>query len=396
MLSRGARTWLGLIGVLLLLGAPGPASVSALGARSAADGATAPVAGTVAAAMTGSAAVAAVGIGSDAAAAAIGAQAPVRVRLSGQRLAVEVPVWLAEERGYFRQEGIEIEPVTFGSASEMIPALATGQLDAAPMPANPAMWNAVARGVGAKVVLDLGTYQPGDSDQALMVRTAVYDAGRGRRLEDLRSLSLAITPPGKATTTACALSVGLRQAGLTLDDVDIQPITFPDMVGALANGGVDAAMIAEPFLTRALQQGSAVRVLGLGDIYPNFTIATLGFADGLYNNRPVARGFVRAYLRAMREYLAARPLPSTDPARVLVNEVIARGSGLDVATVAAMTPPYFNPNGLPNRDSMTYCYQFFRDQGLITQAIPEATLQNLFGTELVNEVLAEIGRLPEN
>jgi NitT/TauT family transport system substrate-binding protein len=325
-----------------------------------------------------------------------GAQAPARVRLSGQRLAVEVPIWLAEERGYFRQEGIEIEPVTFASASEMIPALATGQLDAAPMPANPAMWNAVARGVGAKVVLDLGTYRPGDSDQALMVRTAVYDAGRGQRLEDLRTLSLAITPPGKATTTACALSVGLRQAGLTLDDVDIQPITFPDMVGALANGGVDAAMMVEPFLTRALQQGSAARVLGLGDIYPNFTIATLGFADGLYNNRPVARGFVRAYLRAMREYLAARALPSTDPARVLVNEVVARGSGLDVATVAAMTPPYFNPNGLPNRDSMTYCYQFFRDQGLITQAIPEATLQALFGTELVNEVLAEIGRLPEN
>ena len=60
--------------------------------------------------------------------------------------------------------------------------------------------------------------------------------------------------------------------------------------------------------------------------------------------------------------------------------MVARGSGLDAATVAAMTPPYFNPNGLPNRDSMTYCYQFFRDQGLITQPIPEATLQTLFGT----------------
>src|SRR5215208_5459643 len=216
MLSRGARAWVGLVGVLLLLGASGPASVPALGARGAA--AAVPATGAEAAVRTGSAAAAGAMTGS-AAAATIGAQAPVRVRLSGQRLAVEVLVWLAEERGYFRQEGIEIEPVTFGSASEMIPALATGQLDAAPMPANPAMWNAVARGVGAKVVLDLGTYRPGDSDQALMVRTAVYDAGRGQRLEDLRSLSLAITPPGKATTTACALSVGLRQAGLTLDDV---------------------------------------------------------------------------------------------------------------------------------------------------------------------------------
>src|SRR5690349_2355955 len=80
------------------------------------------------------------------AAAPTAAPAPVHVRLSGQKLAVEGVTWIADERGYFRQEGIEIENVTFGSASEMIPALATGQLEAAPMPANPAMWNAVARG----------------------------------------------------------------------------------------------------------------------------------------------------------------------------------------------------------------------------------------------------------
>jgi hypothetical protein len=41
-----------------------------------------------------------------------------------------------------------------------------------------------------------------------------------------------------------------------------------------------------------------------------------------------------------------------------------------------------------------YCYQFFRDQGLITQPIPEATMQTLFGTDLLNEVLDEIGRVP--
>src|SRR5205085_6192443 len=101
------------------------------------------------------------------------APAPVHVRLSGQKLAVEGVTWIAEERGYFGQEGIEIENVTFTSASEMIPALATGQLEAAPMPANPAMWNAVARGVNARIMVDLGTYRPGESEQAVTVRKAV-------------------------------------------------------------------------------------------------------------------------------------------------------------------------------------------------------------------------------
>jgi ABC-type nitrate/sulfonate/bicarbonate transport system substrate-binding protein len=329
--------------------------------------------------------------------AAPAAQAPTRVRLSGQRLATEVLVWLGEERGYFGQEGIDIDHVTFGSASEMIPALATGQLDAAPMPANPAMWNAVARGVNARVVVDLGTYRPGNSEQALMVRRQVFDAGRWHGLEDLRSLTIAITPPGKATTTACALSVGLQQVGLTLDDLDIQPITFPDMVGALTNGSIDTAMMVEPFLSRAVQQGSAVRAIGLGDMYPNFTIATLGFADSLYGNRPAARGFVRAYLRALREYLPGIAGQSGEAVRAEIVDVIARGTGIDPATVATMTPPNFNPNGLPNRTSMQYCYEFFRAQNLIPQPIPDATLQNtLWGTDLVEDVLNEIGRLPDS
>jgi hypothetical protein len=61
-----------------------------------------------------------------------------------------------------------------------------------------------------------------------------------------------------------------------------------------------------------------------------------------------------------------------------------------------MDPPNFNPNGLPNKESMQYCYQFFRDLGLVPQPIPDATFANLWGTDLVEEVLNDIGRRPED
>jgi NitT/TauT family transport system substrate-binding protein len=235
---------------------------------------------------------------------------PVTLRQAAQTGASGIIVWLAEQRGYLRQEGLTVEQIPFTNASETIPALATGQVEISPMPANPAMWNAVARGVPAKIMVDVGSYTPDRGDQVLAVRKDVYDSGRGRRLEDLPSLSLAITPPGKATTSACALSVGLQRVGLSLDDVDIQPIGFPDMVGAFANRAIDAVLIYEPFLTRSIQQGTAVKVLGLGDMYPGFTIASLGFAESLYANRPAAKGFARAYVRSIREYLAAVSSPS--------------------------------------------------------------------------------------
>ena len=248
-----------------------------------------------------------------------------------------------------------------------------------------------------RLVLDVSTYRPGGlSDQTLAIRKAVLDAGRWHGLEDLRVLSLAITPPGKGTATACALSVGLQRVGLTLDDLDIKPLPFPEMTAAIVNGAIDAGVMAEPFVTRAEQQGMAERVLGLGDMYPNFTISTVGFAVPLYENRPVAKGFARAYLRAVREYRAAVNGQSGDAAREQIYDLIARGTGMDLATVREITLPYMNPNGLPNRDAVLYCYGFFRDQGLIPQPLSEASMQTLWGTDLVDELLAELGRVPEN
>src|SRR5206468_7573082 len=98
----------------------------------------------------------------------------------------------------------------------------------------------------------------------------LYDAGRGRTLVDLKGMNIAFTPPGKGTTSACALSAGLQRAGLSLEDLNVEPLAFPDMVPAFANGAIDAAMITEPLLTPAMKQGSAVRVMGIDEMYPNY------------------------------------------------------------------------------------------------------------------------------
>ena len=81
--------------------------------------------------------------------------------------------------------------------------------------------------------------------------------------------------------------------------------------------------------------------------------------------------------------------------RSQVEDVIARATNLDAATVHEMDPPNFDPNGLPNKESMAYCYQFFRDLGLVPQPISDAAFANYWGTDLVEEVLNEIGRRPE-
>ncbi|HZS02382.1 MAG TPA: ABC transporter substrate-binding protein [Chloroflexota bacterium] len=317
------------------------------------------------------------------------------VRFGSQLVAGDVALFVAQDLGYFQREGIDFEIVPFSNASEMIPSLATNQLEVGSLAANPAGFNAVARGVPVKSVLDKGSFPPGHGDQALAIRKELYDAGRGRTLADIKGLTIGFTPPGRGTTSACALSAGLQRVGLTLDDLNIQPLTFPDMVPAFANGAIDGAMITEPFMTRAIKQGSAVRVMGIDEMFPNFQISTLGFSPSLYGNRPAAKGFVRAYIQASRDYLnaiAGRPSPIS---RARIDELIAQQTKIDAAVVHEMALPGLNPNGLPNQEAMRYCYQFFRNEGLIPEPVSDEQFASLWGTELVEEVLGEMGRVAE-
>src|SRR3954465_13010269 len=96
------------------------------------------------------------------------AAAPVAVRIAHQPSTVSIGYYLAVERGYFRQEGIEPELISFSNASEMIPALATHQVETATVGGNPAMWNAAARGVPLKLIADQGTFRPGHGTTALV------------------------------------------------------------------------------------------------------------------------------------------------------------------------------------------------------------------------------------
>jgi NitT/TauT family transport system substrate-binding protein len=319
------------------------------------------------------------------------------VRVASQNAAGDVLIYYAADRGFYEQEGLDVEIVPFANPADLTPALATEQVDIAGIGGTAPMWNAIARGVPLRLVLDKGSFKPGADFGAVVVRKDLYDSGRVRRLDDLRGLTVSLVPPGRASGNGAFLALGLQPTGLTMDDLNIQPLPFPDMVPALANGAVDAAVLAEPFVyLTTSRQGTAVKLVGNAELVPNYTISALCFSPTLYANRPAARAYARAYVRAARDYLAALAAPPDDPARLRVAEVIAGFSKLDVATVREMVPVGFSPNALPNHDSLVYAYRYFREVGMVPEPIPEAAFEAIWGTELLDDVLRELGRLPES
>jgi len=60
-----------------------------------------------------------------------------------------------------------------------------------------------------------------------------------------------------------------------------------------------------------------------------------------------------------------------------------------------MAPVGLSSNGLYNVESIRHAYRWFRDRGFIPEPVSDAAMEDLWGLELTEEVLAEMGRVPE-
>src|SRR5205823_3076023 len=142
--------------------------------------------------------------------------------------------------------------------------------------------------------------------------------------------------------------------------------------------------------------GSAVKLMGHDEMYPDYSLSVVCLAPAFYANRPAAKAFARAYIQALREYNTALARPADDPLRREVYALMADFTRIPIETVARMTPVGMSPNGTFNVESILDSYQWFLHEGLLAQPLTDAELQELLGVELVDEVLQEIGRVPES
>ena len=202
---------------------------------------------------------------------------PLKVRWGGQRTLTDAAAFVALDRGYFREEGIDLDYVNFGSASEIVPAVATNQLEVGGISPNPATLNALSRGLGIKLVGDRGVFRPGFGWIAVIVRTDLVDGGRYRTPADLRGLNVAITPPLGATANTVAMSRLLEREGLAPGRGYLHTALVRRHEPALTNRSIDAAFQSEPLLSVALAQGIAVKSVSSDEMYPNQQLGTVSY-----------------------------------------------------------------------------------------------------------------------
>ncbi len=199
-----------------------------------------------------------------------------------------------------------MELVPFNTGQQLIPPLGTGQLDVALGGPSAGLFNAIGRDIELRIVADKGSQQAPDFVYAyVVVRKDLSDSGQVKRPGDLKGRSVAVSALGSlGHLTVDSL---LRKDGLTVQDVNLVTMPYPDMAGAFANKIIDASFTIEPLGVDWVEKDLVVRLPPtLREIYQMYGRQQGGVAmygEQFVRERPeVARRWLVAYLRGVRDY----------------------------------------------------------------------------------------------
>jgi len=211
------------------------------------------------------------------------------------------PLLIAQKRGYFASAGMDAEVTPLKSGVDAIPLLATGQIDVGTGVSPSVAWfNALQRGLTIKAVAP-NAVDSADRPWAGGLAIAAKQATPVASLRDLK------TPVRIASTGPDTLPGGLtlllaRRDGVPESSLSFTTMGLADMVPALANGSIDVATLAEPFLTNGEKNGSLKRWVSYNDLAPNVAVSAVLYGKNFLQDRDAGARFMEAWLRGVRDY----------------------------------------------------------------------------------------------
>jgi len=168
------------------------------------------------------------------------------VRVGYLPIIASLPLHVAQDRAFFKDEDVTVELVEFADSNRLSDALATGTLDVAQTVALAPMANLEASFPGRIRIFSVSKMTKANPFDSVLVTP---ESG----IESLRQVSGKRIGTFPGTTAAALLGYFLRRNGITAQA--ITPIAPPNQLAALESGSIDALHAYEPVLSLGLSRG---------------------------------------------------------------------------------------------------------------------------------------------
>jgi NitT/TauT family transport system substrate-binding protein len=173
------------------------------------------------------------------------------------------PLYIAIEKGYFRAEGLNVTPKIYASGAQSLPAMIKGEIDLI-FSNYISLFKAQAEGAGKlRVIAEGSASSPNSFGLYVMPNSPVREA------KDLAGKKIGVNARGNIATVLT--NETLKSAGVDITTLNFVEVPLPEMGATLQRGEIDAAFLAEPFITAASAQLGVNRIVDVG----------IGITDGL-------------------------------------------------------------------------------------------------------------------
>ena len=306
----------------------------------------------------------AAGIAVLAAPAIVRAQAGPKIRIGFWPVAAGLPFFVALEKGYFKEAGVDVEPLKFAGAQQVMEAMLSGRGDGS------------ANGTGSANLAIGEIAQPGlfkifcTNPSNVKYVLDEFITGKDsaiKTMADLKGKRVA-SGPGIQNTTLCKTM--LERAGAT--GASVMELPIGQHIASLVAGQVDACYTLEPTgtigrmngTTRVIEAGVVAKYI-LGDpMAPWHGGAASLTTEFIQKNPEVTKKFIAAYARGV-ELVRAKP----DEARQFMKGYTAIEGPLTAQVPLASYLLYneFKPSDIAYFQKF---YDLFSDKGIFEKKVP--------------------------
>lgn len=304
------------------------------------------------------------------------------VNIGMLKLTSSAPLFIALEKGLFEEENIDAEATWFEAAQPIAVATAGGSVDVGATGITASIYNMVAGGQQLWIVADKGREEKGYSSSALLVA----NDSDVTKVEELKGKRIGITQTG--STFHYMAGRILENHGLTLDDVELIPLnSIPGLMDSLKGKQVDAVLLNEPNITRAVDEGYGKVITQVGEEIDYQTSAVF-YSPKFAENEDLAVRFMSAYEKAVKYYY--------DAALTKENGELVKGENYDeviniIAKYTDQEPamiekglPYIDPEGKLLEEDIQTQIDWYADKKLIENKIDSSEIVN---TKFLEEAL---------
>jgi NitT/TauT family transport system substrate-binding protein len=278
--------------------------------------------------------------------------APVTVRFAMLPILDALPMFVAQSRGYFAEQNINLEVVPVASAAERDQLMQAGQADA--------------------MVNDLVStmFYNRSTPSIVVVRFARTATPQFPQYFILAGPNSGISSPADLTGVKIAISEAtvidyITDRLLAAEGVapaDIRTVAIPrigDRLAALADGTVKAAAMPDPAASAAMATGATVVLSDAA--HPQYGNSVLSFStDFVQQNPDAVRGFLAAWERAVADINANK---------TGWNELLRANNLLSEQLLGSYTLPDYPTGSVPSNAQFSDVNAWAKDNGLLTEDV---------------------------